>query len=95
VRRQSKEGDQALALLHRDGQLKWIDPFTYRVQVRANGRASGRASGKAVRKSSAVAVMQRYLFTRRCRWQVLLEEFGFAQEAETLRCGKCDRCLRA
>ena len=88
VRRQSKEGDQALALLHRDGQLKWLDPFNYRVQTT-------RASGKAVRKSSAVAVMQRYLFTRRCRWQVLLEEFGFAQEAETLRCGKCDRCLRA
>ncbi|MEO1686032.1 MAG: RecQ family zinc-binding domain-containing protein, partial [Cyanobacteria bacterium J06631_12] len=86
VRRQSKEGDQALALLHRNGQLKWLDPFTYRLRAKE--------TAKAVRKSSAVAVMQRYLFTRRCRWQVLLEAFGFAQEAKSLRCGKCDRCLR-
>ncbi|MEL6261327.1 MAG: RecQ family ATP-dependent DNA helicase [Cyanobacteria bacterium J06626_6] len=86
VRRQSKEGDQALALLHRNGQLKWLDPFTYRLHAKE--------TAKAVRKSSAVAVMQRYLFTRRCRWQVLLEAFGFAQEAKSLRCGKCDRCLR-
>ncbi len=84
VRTQFKEGDQALALLHRDGQLQWQDPFNY--QIRA-GR-----SAKVERPVSAVAVMKRYLFTKRCRWQVLLEEFGFGKEARSMRCGKCDRC---
>ncbi|MGC1308669.1 MAG: RecQ family ATP-dependent DNA helicase [Phormidesmis sp.] len=88
VRQQSRRGDQALALLHRDGQLKWLDPFTYKLQTNRQSRP-----GKSIEKPvSAVKVMKRYLFTRRCRWQVLLEEFGFAQEAKGMRCGKCDRC---
>lgn len=86
VRKISREGDQALALLHRHGQLRWLDPFTYRLQ---NSR-------KAIseRQTPAVKVMKRYLFTRRCRWQVLLEEFGFTKEAKTMHCGVCDRCRR-
>ncbi|MEO1621931.1 MAG: ATP-dependent DNA helicase RecQ [Cyanobacteria bacterium J06632_3] len=84
VRRQFKEGEQSLALLHRNGQLKWIDPFTYQIQTSQ--------AGKAQTQVSSVQVMRRYLFTKRCRWQVLLEEFGFGQEAKSMRCGTCDRC---
>jgi ATP-dependent DNA helicase RecQ len=84
VRQLSKEGDQALALLHRDGQLRWRDPFRYRLE---------KSSAQAHPPASAVSVMKRYLFTRQCRWQVLLEEFGFVQEAKRMRCGECDRCL--
>ncbi len=84
VRSQFKECDQALALLHRDGQLRWQDPFTY--QIRTGGQS------KVEQSISAVSVMRRYLFTKRCRWQVLLEEFGFVREARSMRCGKCDRC---
>lgn len=87
IRRNFREGDQALALLHRNGQLHWRDPFNYRLQ------ASRKASPE--RQTPAVTVMKRYLFTRRCRWQVLLEEFGFVAEAKKMRCGVCDRCHQA
>jgi len=86
VRRQFKEGEQSLALLHRNGQLKWSDPFTYQIQKGQKGRVQ--------QSISSVQIMRRYLFTKQCRWQVLLEEFGFGQEAQSMRCGKCDRCKR-
>lgn len=84
VKRKAGNVEQALALLHRNGQLIWVDPFTYKLQ-------KGQSATEEKRVSS-VAVMKRYLFTRRCRWQVLLNEFGFEQEAAGMRCGKCDRC---
>jgi len=85
VRRKFRESDQALALLHRNGQLTWLDPFTYRIDL---GQ-----SAKADKQPPPAAVMKRYLFTRQCRWQFLLEAFGFADEAKDMRCGKCDRCM--
>ena len=87
VRRQFKEGAQALALLHRNGHLRWLDPFTYQLE-------SGRQNQRAKVESGA-SVMKRYLFTRRCRWQVLLEEFGFGAEAKGMACGECDRCRQS
>jgi len=84
VKRKMRNSEQALALLHRNGQLQWLDPFTYKL---TKGR--GDRPEKSV---SSVAVMKRYLFTRRCRWQVLLEAFGFENEAKGMRCGTCDRC---
>ncbi len=86
VRKSFPEGDQALALLHRNGQLQWLDPFNYRLQ---NSRKT-----ISERQPPAVTVMKRYLFTRRCRWQVLLEEFGFVEAAKKMRCGTCDRCYK-
>ncbi|MBE9060934.1 ATP-dependent DNA helicase RecQ [cf. Phormidesmis sp. LEGE 11477] len=86
IRSQFKNCDQAIALLHRDGQLQWKDPFNYQIQTHHRRRTEPAIS--------AAAVMQRYLFTKRCRWQVLLEEFGFAQEAKSMRCGQCDRCRK-
>ena len=85
VRRKFSHGEQALALLHRNGQLRWLDPFTYQVQKRSQT--------KLKKQPSSITVMKRYLLTRRCRWQVLLEEFGFEREAQGMRCGTCDRCL--
>ncbi|MGB5915895.1 MAG: RecQ family ATP-dependent DNA helicase [Phormidesmis sp.] len=84
VTKQFKEGAQALALLHRNGQLRWLDPFTYRLQKNRKIRASP--------QPSASKIMKRYLYTNKCRWQVLLQEFGFTQEARSMRCGTCDRC---
>ncbi|MEL6938815.1 MAG: RecQ family ATP-dependent DNA helicase [Cyanobacteria bacterium J06598_1] len=82
-----KQGAQALALLHRNGQLYWSDPFTYRLHKNRKIRTDSHPS--------AAAIMKRYLFTKQCRWQVLLKEFGFEREARSMRCGKCDRCCRA
>lgn len=87
VTRQFKDGAIALALLHSSGQLEWQDPFHYIIHPNA----------KAQKPSSQAAtqLMTQYLNTRRCRWQFLLDAFGFSQEAESMRsCGHCDRCLQ-
>lgn len=84
---QFQEGAQALALLHRNGQLHWPDPFTYRLQKSRKI--------KITKQASAAQIMRRYLFTKQCRWRVLLQEFGFEREARTMRCGSCDRCLHS
>lgn len=76
----------ALALLHSQGQLIWDDPFHYRLQV---GRSSGRDD-----TFDSVKEMKQYLFSRKCRWQKLLVQFGCAVEAQDMQCGHCDNCLR-
>ncbi|MEN8447476.1 MAG: RecQ family zinc-binding domain-containing protein [Cyanobacteria bacterium J06555_13] len=86
VTAQFKEGAQALALLHRNGQLFWEDPFTYRLHKNRKIRQDNHPS--------ASAIMKGYLFTKKCRWQVLLQAFGFKQEAKGMKCGTCDRCCR-
>lgn len=87
VRRKFSGSDQALALLHRNGQLRWQDPFTYRLEKTGKNHTD--------KQPSSATVMKRYLFTRRCRWQVLLEAFGFGEEAKGMRCGQCDRCRKS
>ena len=86
VKSQFKEGAQALALLHRNGQLEWTDPFTYRLQKNRKIRIDN--------QPSAVELMKRYLFSKQCRWQVLLQAFGFKKEAKGMRCGTCDSCTK-
>lgn len=82
--RQSPDSAIALALLHRSGQLVWDDPFHYRI-------LSG-AKPQPFRPDPAIRQMQDYLYTRDCRWRVLLHCFGFAQDALGMGCGTCDRC---
>ncbi len=85
--RQFKHGAMALSLLHSVGQLKWLDPFHYVINRSAIPQAL--AQKKAIQK------MAQYLHTKSCRWQFILEAFGFAQDADALKegCGHCDRCL--
>lgn len=83
VSRQFRQADIALALLHRAGQLTWLDPFHY--QLAPNPKIPGAQA--AIAKQ-----MQRYLHSRACRWSSLLEAFGFGQEVTD--CGHCDRCNR-
>ncbi len=84
VSRQFPDGAIALALLHRQGQLVWDDPFHYRILPNAKSQP--------FQPDPAIRQMQDYLYTRECRWRSLLRSFGFAKEAETLRCETCDRC---
>ena len=86
VKSQFKEGAQDLALLHRNGQLEWTDPFSYRLQKNRKIRIDN--------QPSAVELMKRYLFSKQCRWQVLLQAFGFKKEAKGMRCGTCDSCTK-
>ncbi|AFY53109.1 ATP-dependent DNA helicase RecQ [Rivularia sp. PCC 7116] len=74
----------ALSLLHSMGKLKWIDPFNYIIQEDSQKKNN--------RRSHPRNQMQQYLNTKKCRWQFLLNAFGFQKEAANLSCGHCDNC---
>ncbi|MFP4220215.1 MAG: RecQ family ATP-dependent DNA helicase [Phormidium sp.] len=79
----SPEAAIALSLLHSSGQLTWLDPFHYQIHT-----SKPRPNPT---NQQAIEQMQQYLRDRRCRWQVILEAFGFGGSAKA--CGICDRCL--
>jgi ATP-dependent DNA helicase RecQ len=76
----------ALSLLHSAGNLRWIDPFHYEINLTNNTKTNT--------KLNSVQPMKNYLKTRQCRWQFLLAGFGFETEAKTFRCGHCDSCTK-
>ncbi|MEM1239464.1 MAG: ATP-dependent DNA helicase RecQ [Cyanobacteria bacterium P01_H01_bin.26] len=84
VTRRNPKAATALALLHSQGQLTWDDPFHYRLTV-------GHSLKKAETFDSVKEIKQ-YLFSRKCRWQRLLIQFGCAAEAQNMQCGHCDNC---
>ncbi len=85
VSREFPESAIALAILHSSGQLKWENPFNYVINKSAQQKGD---------KSNFTAAeeMANYLKHRQCRWQFLLQAFGFAKEAKSMRCGHCDNC---
>lgn len=87
VEQMSPDGLIALSLMHSLGQLEWRDPFHYQL-LSQNQKAT--ATPKLLKQPKQ---MQQYLATRHCRWQFLLDAFGFKQQAKGFRCGHCDRCL--
>lgn len=84
VTREFRDADIALALLHSSGQLNWLDPFHYTID-------SG-VKMQPVNQLPDAQQMYEYLHTKKCRWQFLLNAFGFEQEASNWRCGHCDHC---
>jgi len=91
VARQYPEGAVALALLHSAGQLEWQDPFHYRKKTSA---ASLPLTQLSATQEQVQSQMTRYLATRECRWQFLLQAFGFTKDAAGLKCDRCDNCLK-
>jgi ATP-dependent DNA helicase RecQ len=85
VTREFRDADIALALLHSSGQLNWLDPFHYTID-------SGVKKMQPVTQLPDAQQMYKYLHTKKCRWQFLLNAFGFEQEATNWRCGHCDNC---
>jgi ATP-dependent DNA helicase RecQ len=83
----SPHGLIALSLLHSLEELEWLDPFHYRLLPQSK---KGKITPKLLKQPQQ---MQQYLATRRCRWQFLLAAFGFREQAEGFRCGRCDRCM--
>jgi ATP-dependent DNA helicase RecQ len=82
----SSSGDtfyQALALLQRGKALLWHSPFEYQLQMQ-------QFDAKFLEEDPAAPQMAAYATRQGCRWQFLLQAFGFAHEA----CGHCDRCSR-
>ncbi|MDJ0675164.1 MAG: ATP-dependent DNA helicase RecQ [Calothrix sp. MO_167.B42] len=86
VVREFPYGAVALSLLHSNGQLKWLDPFHYVV-------VPGKEKSQK-KQFDAAQQMNKYLNTKKCRWQFLLNAFGFSKEAENWHCGHCDNCCR-
>ncbi|MBE9120189.1 ATP-dependent DNA helicase RecQ [Tychonema sp. LEGE 07199] len=85
VSREFPESDLALSILHSSGQLTWEDPFNYVINKSAQQKG-------AKQNFTAAAEMAQYLKHRKCRWQFLLQAFGFTNESQSMRCGHCDNC---
>jgi ATP-dependent DNA helicase RecQ len=84
IAREFREGAIALSILHCNGQLTWQDPFHYKIHAHN--------TQQSVLKNQGAGQMSEFLQTKACRWQFLLQAFGFPREADNLRCGHCDRC---
>ena len=82
------QAETSLGILFSLGLISWNDPFCYQKKslVRINKAQS--TQHQVWQKS-----LQKYLNTKQCRWRFLLAAFGFSQEARSLQCGHCDRCL--
>jgi ATP-dependent DNA helicase RecQ len=73
----------ALSLLHSNGQLEWLDPFHYSI--------SSKSGNPPVTQLQVAKQMSEYLTTKKCRWQFLLNAFGF-ETTTNWRCRHCDNC---
>ena len=85
VSREFPESAIALSILHSSGQLTRQDPFNYAIDKSAQQKGEKQ-------NFTAAAEMAKYLKHRECRWQFLLQAFGFTKEATSMRCGHCDNC---
>ncbi|MDG2990711.1 RecQ family ATP-dependent DNA helicase [Candidatus Synechococcus calcipolaris G9] len=84
------QGAIALALLHQQGRLVWTDPFHYQMKPTPQGPTPPLTDAS----KTDLGQMQAYVHYRGCRWQALLQAFGFLQEAHAMACGRCDNCKR-
>ena len=89
IAREFPDGDISLALLHSEGKLKWLDPFHYQ---KCQGKSSKEENANFLNRQ--MEQMKRYLRTKECRWQFLLDSFGFTPEESDFCCGHCDNCNR-
>ncbi len=80
-----KDGEMALSFLHSTGQLEWLDPFRYRLKT-------GQINDLSRLQKTYSQQMAKYLVTKKCRWQFLLNAFGFEVTAQGFKCGHCDNC---
>ncbi|MGD1873691.1 MAG: RecQ family ATP-dependent DNA helicase [Mastigocoleus sp.] len=81
----------ALSLLHSMGKLEWLDPFQYHIK-RENNTQKSDTSSPFKNQTRAARQMNKYITTKACRWQFLLDSFGFTQDAKNWNCGHCDNC---
>jgi ATP-dependent DNA helicase RecQ len=89
LKKQYPEAEITLGILHSLGLVVWSDPFNYQKQ-------SSPATVDSLARSQKChqTRMQRYLQTKSCRWQYLLQAFGFSREAQGFTCGTCDNCQK-
>ncbi|MDJ0590766.1 MAG: RecQ family ATP-dependent DNA helicase [Pleurocapsa sp. MO_226.B13] len=89
ISRQFPQGEITLGILHSLGLIAWQDPFSYRKR-----KSSVTLDGLTHSQKHHQRQMQQYLKTQQCRWQYLLQAFGFDKQARGFKCGHCDRCYQ-
>jgi ATP-dependent DNA helicase RecQ len=89
IKEQFPQGEIALGILHSLSLVFWQDPFHYRKRS-----SSSTLNQLTVSQKHHQQQMQVYLKIQQCRWQYLLQAFGFNQEAQRFKCGHCDNCRR-
>ncbi len=78
----------ALGLLQDMGCLEWQDPFSFRIRQRR---------WQPLPRRDPWEGMAALIATRGCRWQVLLQHFGYGEGRGSegqQPCGTCDNCRR-
>ncbi|ANV83724.1 recombinase RecQ [Picosynechococcus sp. PCC 7003] len=83
------QAELSLGILHSTGQLRWRDPFTYERQPTLDPTAFSLLQQQQIH---AVRQLQTFWRQKNCRWQFLIDSFGFHDQAQDFRCGHCDRC---
>ena len=89
IKQQFPQGEITLSILHILGLVSWQDPFSYR-------KHSAKITPNRLINNQKYyqQQIQKYFQTKQCRWQFLLQSFGFDREAQNFRCGNCDNCCR-
>jgi ATP-dependent DNA helicase RecQ len=88
IKKQFPDAEISLAILHGIDRLQWQTPFDYyRISSSNNSFDNSYKQQQNLEKQ-----MVDYLMVDKCRWQFLLNTFGFTKEAYEFRCGHCDRC---
>ena len=88
---QGPEVRVVLALLHQAGCLQWRDPFHFRLIQRPHKLPDLGPAGWDPLYADPGFAMEQVIQTRGCRWQVVLQAFGYPAGD---RCGVCDNCRR-
>ncbi|MEL6440598.1 MAG: RecQ family ATP-dependent DNA helicase [Cyanobacteria bacterium J06621_8] len=89
IKQEFPHGEIALGILHSLGLITWQDPFNYR-KLTIKTAVNQLVSSQKYHQQR----MRQYLQTKQCRWQYLLQAFGFAKEAQEFSCGSCNNCQR-
>ncbi|AFY39231.1 ATP-dependent DNA helicase RecQ [[Leptolyngbya] sp. PCC 7376] len=87
-----KNAELSLAILHRIGQLQWLDPFTFQKSAKPSKKAFNLLVQSHTKQAQQI---NDFWKDKNCRWQYLLNAFGFATHARNFRCGQCDLCQKS
>jgi ATP-dependent DNA helicase RecQ len=90
IKNEIPQGEITLAMLASIGQLTWLTPFNYQ---RNQNIKPDNLKAIIFKQKNYYEQMKWFLTTNKCRWQFLLNSFGFTEEAINFRCGQCDNCL--
>lgn len=87
IKSQFPQAEITLGILHSLGSVTYPDPFHYQ---KCSSNLSIKQNIKHQKQHQKQ--MRQFLKTKQCRWQYLLQTFGFANDVIGFKCGNCDNC---